>query len=125
MIHMLSNEIATLLVRMPREIRRSASLTVRQYLDSLDYNEHRDQISQECIQRALLEDKEAIDSWLEYSESKRSSVGWFFRRSANDHFEIGIYDSNKGYSRVSEYDTSIDACSLYIINEVGSILDGL
>lgn len=120
-INVLINEI----VRLPHTFYESGNtLSMHDLLKKINYVEVQDEISDIDFQRALIEHPEYIDSWLAWSENKRSDAGWFFEISPYGQYTVGCFDSKLGRMNERNYSNSSSACAFFISKEIDSILRG-
>ena len=80
------------------------------------YFESHNQISESDISNALVEYPESIDNWLAFSENKRVSSGWFFKKSA-EKYTVGYFPADTGIFP-KEYSDPADACAAFIKGEI-------
>ena len=84
------------------------------------YFELHNQISEVDILEVLNENLECIDQWLNLSEDKRSSSGWYFKQNDNGKFVVGYYPSD-GNFQLYEYNDELEACAVFIKQEIDDI----
>lgn len=96
------------------------NVSVYSLLEKSGYFELYDQISEGDIFRELTKHQECIDQWLGWSESKRSSSGWYFKENENGQYIVGYFPFQKGL-KVTEYFDKTEACSAFIKREIEDI----
>ena len=73
-------------------------------------------LSVEPIEEFLRENPELITNWLQWSEDKRSSPGYYFRE-VKGVYVVGHYPEGVRL----DFDDPISACADFIVKEVNSI----
>ena len=111
------------IVTMPRRFHSLGNISIFSLLQETGYFELHDQISEDDIRTALLCCRECIQEWIQYSEDKRSSSGWYLTLNDEDLYEIAFLDI-KGVPNTTNqvrYESAIDACAAFIKHEIESI----
>jgi len=117
------NEIASAIARLPLELQLCPDgLSTSEYIRRCLYPEIREAVDVVSLKYVLSQDLSLVDLWLVYSSDKRTGSGWFFRRTTNNLFEVGHYNASGHYDQSSVFDSSLDACAVYIKHEVDEIL---
>ena len=80
-------------------------------------------ISIKDLLSALQSDPVQVESWLSWSDSKRTDSGWYFRHVQLGKFEVGYYPKQTG-RELELYSDAYIACANYIKREVESIFNG-
>lgn len=89
-------------------------------LESTGYFLNFDQISIDAIQTELRKHSKVIEEWLEWSESKRSNSGWYFKND-NEKSVVGYYTGLEDTSSSINYSDLHEACATFIKNEIEDI----
>ena len=79
-----------------------------------------DQINNADILKAVSEHHDIINDWLTWSDNKRVTEGWFFKKNEDETYVVGYFhiDKNKKEIVFSNID---EACSYFIKNEIEAI----
>ena len=77
-------------------------------------------ITNDDLLKALQESPRFISLWLAYSESKRTSNGWFFRKINAEKYGVGFFDG-KDISNEQVFCNSAQACALFISKETETL----
>lgn len=76
-------------------------------------------INTSLIEQALRASPGLILDWVQYSEDKRCSEGWFIRNEERGSWEVGYYDmDNGGYGPVESFSDKFVACAKFVKLEV-------
>jgi hypothetical protein len=115
-------DIVEVLIGLPRSFNIAGTKSISSLLTESGYCDYHDRISELLIASALSHKPELINEWLAYSEDKRASSGWYIKQDKSDAFIVG--DLTAG-GRVIEYHDKINACAVFIKQEVETIRKGL
>ena len=95
------------------------TLSFHDLLKESGYLEVSKNISEELLYEVLKSNSENFQSWLNWSEDKRTSEGWFLRTNG-ENFEVGhITDGN--YENLTKFEDKLKACSFFIVKELDFI----
>ena len=111
------NEIAAKVIGMPRQFSIRGDISIYKILEQSGYFENHVAITASEIRKALRAKPGSIQFWLQYSEDKRTSGGWYFKYNDDGSFSIG---NLKGEPETLFLD-GIDACAEYIKKEIEEI----
>lgn len=64
----------------------------------------------------LTENSALVDHWLYWSEDKRASKGWYFRKTVED-FVVGYFPNGE----CQQFSDGIEACAEFVVREVAAI----
>lgn len=81
------------------------------------------QLSEDIVYEALKSNPENFQAWLNWSEDKRTSEGWFLRTSEKT-FEVGEING-EDYENLIKFEDKLKACSFFITKELDFIKDRL
>jgi hypothetical protein len=111
------------LICLARDFSQSGTLSMYDLLLQTGYSKAAGMISEGDIYMELADHPELIDSWLEYSENKRSDDGWYFKIVDKNKYLVGCLGSTS--AALTEYDSKIRACANFIKYELDSIITPL
>ncbi len=89
-------------------------------LKEAGYFDFHDEINENDFVNALAEHPEHITDWIQWSEDKRISSGWYFLQSTQGKFIVGFYPG-KDNSKQKEYSDIKEACAAFIKREIEEI----
>lgn len=118
---MKERDITDKLIKLPSMFHRRGNVSIYDLLKETGYFEMNQQISEKIIQAALLQHPECVDEWLNYSEDKRTSTGWYLRQEGINTYVIGFIEKEIGGKRQSRFIDRITACAAFIKREVEDI----
>lgn len=113
-------QIAKVVVGMPREFHLRGRVSIRTLLEDSGYNQNHDFVDVETIEDALRANPDMVKDWVEYSEGKRTSSGWYIRQQESSNWEVGYYGPG-GSNQVSLYDQELLACAAFVKLELEAI----
>lgn len=108
-------------VHLPRNFHRLGNASMHALLKDSGYFSIHGQVTEHAILEALKAHPECVHDWMAWSEDKRSSTGWFFRRNGESAFEIAYFREYGDPSDVNEYSDATTACAAFIKREVETI----
>lgn len=114
------SDIINRIIRLAKEFNESNDASIYFLLKQTGYIELHDQISIDLIRNALLDCPEYINYWIQFSEDKRSNVGWYIRRDETS-YEVGFFDSKAPNICPEKYTDPAEACAIFIKHEIESI----
>jgi len=114
------------IVTMPRRFHSLGNISIFSLLEETGYFELHDQISEGDIRTALLCWPECLQEWIQYSEDKRSSSGWYLTLDDEGLYETAYFDIKAVPNTTNrvEYESAVDACAAFIKHEIESIRSG-
>jgi hypothetical protein len=107
------------IIELPRNFQSIGNTSIRHLVQESGYIETRSLIQDDIIRKRLALTPSLVQDWIEYSADKRTSTGWYFRRTPNGSYETG-YLGNKGLTSV--YTNRIEACVQFIRRELAEII---
>ena len=90
-------------------------------LKETKYFEYFDNIFEDSIANVLLNNPAYIEKWLEWSEDKRSSDGWYFVINNNEKFEVGRINEDGKKGQYLEFSDKRNACAAFIKREIDEL----
>lgn len=85
------------IINLPLKYYHVGNVSFYSLLESTGYFEFFDQISIDKIFDRLSMNPESGKQWLNWSENKRTSSGWYFTQDDNKKFIIGYYPEHVNY----------------------------
>ncbi len=74
-------------------------------------------LTPESVSAVLLPKPELVSDWLDWSENKRSTPGYYFLAEEGGLYIVGYYPGDTQF----EFSDPIAACADYVVKEVNSI----
>ncbi len=117
-----------------KEVFNIISIPSRFYLDGNNHSFHDllkesgyleiyKELSENLLSEVLKSNPENFQAWLNWSEDKRTSEGWFLRTDGKT-FEVGQING-ENYENLINFEDKFEACSSFIIKELDFIKDKL
>ena len=113
--------IAAEIVALPQRFHSLRDVSIFLLLEATGYFRLHDQISAGDIRAALLRCPESSEEWMQYSEDKRTSSGWYLTQNDEGRDEVGYFTERGGRQRRVVYEKCIDACAAFIKREIEDI----
>lgn len=108
-------------VRLPMEYNGPRNnKSIYSLLQDTSYFEAYDQVSVDDISKSLSKNPKCVDAWLNWSESKRSCSGWYFRKENQCEYVVGYFPETDMH-RTTRYSNIKQACSEFIKREIEEI----
>ena len=104
---------------MPTNFQELRNISFVSLLRNTGYFELLDEISSNEIKEQLEKYPEWVKQWVNYSNDKRTSSGWYFIKSEMGKYIVGFYPPNK--NRTMEFVDIVEACSVFIKMEIESV----
>jgi hypothetical protein len=114
------NQIIKSIMSLPEKFYSEQNESIYTLLKETGYFELHAEINEKDIFDLLIQYPEHIKQWLNWSENKRSSSGWYFKESENQKYIVGSFPDN-GKLKTSEYTNAAEACSFFIKREIEDI----
>lgn len=115
-----ARDVARAVVRIPRDFDARGDVSFHTLLLESGYADQHDTVDVRMIEDVLRADPEFVTDWLQYSENKRSSAGWYFRKGAPSRWEVG-YAGTEANKQASSYREQVTACADFIKKEIEAI----
>jgi hypothetical protein len=90
-------------------------------LKATGYFEHYDQISETDIRAALIQRPGCVQEWLQQSEDKRTSAGWYVMQNDEGCYEVGYVTERGELEQRVAYADRLDACAAFVKREIEGI----
>jgi len=120
---MKKSDIVGQLVTLPRRFHSLGNISMFSLLEVTGYFGIHEQVSEADIRAALVRCPECVQEWLQSSEDKRTSRGWYLRENDGQCYETDyIADAQTRTNRV-QHDNAIDACAVFIQYELEDLRD--
>ena len=110
-------QIATL----PRRFHSLGDVSILSLVKASGYFGPHDQVSEADIRAALARCPECIREWLQYSEDKRTSSGWYLTHNDEGFYEVGYITEHAERQQRLVYSNCTDACAAFIKHELENI----
>lgn len=107
-------------VSLPRRFLALGTASVHSLLQESGYFEVHAHVTEEIIHEALLEQPGLIDIWMEFSEAKRTSAGWFVIKEGPMRYQVGHFPDQEAV----DYPDAAAACAAFIKREIEDIRKG-
>ena len=103
---------------LPRVLRSRGDVTAVDLVRESGFLASPEGLMREVIEAVLAAEPQLVDDWMRYSEDKRVSEGWYFKRgSENNNYLVGFYPG----SLEDSYTNQFAACARYVEEEIKSI----
>ena len=89
-------------------------------LKETGYFELYNQVNESNIYECLILYPDCVTQWLEWSENKRSSSGWYFKKDTETKYVVGYFPDTKNLTPIL-YSDKFEACSIFILREIENI----
>ena len=99
---------------------KEENMSIYSLLKETGYFEFHNQINKSDIYECLILYPDSIIQWLDWSENKRSSSGWYFTMETDTQYIVGYFPSNKDLKPV-KYSDKNEACTNFILREIEDI----
>jgi len=111
------------IINIPVEYNKRDDVSIFSLIEESGYFNAHDQITYDDIRAAIVEYPESVNAWLQYSEDKRSSDGWYFK-PADQGYEVGFFGQKMIDRKHQIYSNRLEACAVFIKNEIEAIRQG-
>lgn len=111
------NEIIEAIIGLPSNY-IACNTSPWEFLKKSGYFAEHEQISDEIIRQKLAEHPERVNEWVNYSENKRSTPGWFLKTDDKRSYIVGYIDSQSRITEQNEFVDPITACAKFIKKEI-------
>jgi len=104
-------------VRMPRTLVVRGDVSPYGLVENSGYFDRHVEITPDLLRLVLSGDPTLVDDWLEYSENRRTSAGWYLCRTTTG-FGVGFLGGDGRKVDEHTYVDGIEACAVFIKNEL-------
>lgn len=105
------------IIRLPKELSVRRDASVLSLLQDSGYLVVHEFVTEGVIREALALNRALAKDWLEFSESKRVTSGWFLRKCGVGHYQVGYHPDHAPV----DYSDEIAACAAFIKHEIEDI----
>ncbi len=109
------------IVDVPKKLFELGNISIITLLKETGYFERTYPVTEVDIFDAVNRNPASIDQWMQFSENKRTTNGWYFNRNGSNEYFVGLYPQ-KGIKPL-KYDNAKEACANYILREIESWRD--
>ena len=116
----MERDIIQNILKMPVEFYSVGTKTLIDLFNESGYLQEYNDIEIEDLLLALRNNLKYLDKWIEYSENKRASYGWFIQAKNNEYL-VGYL--NEGYicENMNTFQDKAEACAFFIKMELESL----
>lgn len=107
------------IVNIPSTLHSNETESMYSLLQNYNYFEKYEIVQESLIREILIKNPEYINQWLQWSEDKRTSEGWYFIKNTNNKYTVGYYGSKKEIK--NEYSDAANACAAFIKLDIESL----
>ncbi|MEO4004180.1 hypothetical protein [Flavobacterium sp. CAU 1735] len=108
------------ILSLPEKFHVLGNASIYSLLKETGYFEINSQINEATILDELNKHPEYINYWLNWSDDKRTTSGWYFKQNENGKYVVGYFPVSE-QSRLMEYSDLKDACAAFIKREIEEI----
>ena len=112
----LINEI----ISFPLKFNNLEDISLYSFLKEIGYFKHYNEVYENDVAKTLIQHPECINAWLNWSENKRVTSGWYIQNQENGHYVVGYYPSYEGNTQIF-YSDITNACAAFIIKEIEAV----
>ncbi len=116
------NCIVVKICTLPEQLKTEKNKSFLQILQEQGFGRSEEVASIEDIENYLRNNTNLIESWLLYSMDKRTNKGWYFTKEDKKTYIVGYLSRNDNKKKESKYSNAIQACAIFIHNELDKIL---
>ncbi len=114
------NQAIEKVVNLPSQFYNLENISIYSLLEETGYFEIPDKINEENILVELVNHPECIEQWLDWSENKRVTSGWYFRKSKNGKYIVGYFPEKETIKSI-ESSYASELCAKFIKREIEDI----
>ncbi len=108
------------ILSLPEKFYNLGNASIYSLLKETGYFEIYCQINEATILDELNKHPEYINYWLNWSDDKRNTSGWYFKQNENGKYVVGYFPASE-QSKQMEYSDSKEACAAFIKREIEEI----
>jgi hypothetical protein len=109
---------------MPRDLHIYYNKSMVQLLKESGYFGHEDSVTKEEVMKVLRAYPNFIKDWVDYSDDKRASSGWYLQHLDAEKWVLGYYSGIRS-EKEQVFTSGYEACAAFILMEVASIAQSL
>ncbi|MDR1180352.1 MAG: hypothetical protein LBL13_00015 [Bacteroidales bacterium] len=113
------HNIVKKIIFIPKRFHSDNKSSAYSLLKESGYFEFYNSICTKDICTILMQYPDCLNDWLQWSNDKRSSYGWYLKQNQDKKYVIGYISPN--YNKVMEYTDIVEACSYFIKQEIEDI----
>ena len=114
------NDVVVGIIQLAKKIAESSNSTTHSLLKETGYFDIHAQISVAAIQAELRLHPSCISDWVQFSEDKRTTDGWYLKQDGAN-YEVGFCSLSKKDTLPEKYTDKIEACAAFIKHEIEAI----
>ncbi len=115
------NDIISKIIFLPHEYHKGKDISIYDLLKKNGYFQVHSQVSIESICEELSKHPECIDKWIQYSEDKRCSSGYYLKEEEGNYI-VGYYNEKTKKENIPvRYANRVKACARFIKYEIEEI----
>ena len=114
------DDVVTAVCRLAFDFYAARTVSPVQLVARSGYGRHRDEVTVPRLERCLAEYPEWVNAWLDYSEDKRSSPGWYIQGRERISFLVGYHEGRSSRPPM-RFDNKVRACAEFVRREVDDI----
>ena len=112
------NHIINEILRIPERLVENPNKSFHAVVSEFRHFFTKREITDDDLRIQLIQSPSLVQQWLTYSEDKRVSSGWFFRRLGSQKYEVGFCMEKGNIANTSIFDDALKACALFICKEM-------
>lgn len=102
---------------LPRNFYGRGDASMFTLLQESGYFSVHEQVTESAIHDALRGRPQLVNDWIDLSESRRASSGWYLRRAGAKGYQVGHFPDNEPV----DYVDGLTACAAFIKREIEDI----
>ena len=106
---------------LPRRFHSQGDVSNFSLVKASGYFGSHDEVSEADIRAALALCPECLREWMQYSEDKRTSSGWYVIDTDEGCYEVGYITERADRQQRVVYNNRTDACAAFIKHELENI----
>lgn len=115
-----ANNIAKEIIRLPETYYALGNISIYSLLKKTGYFEVYNQLDEIIILQEIINNPHCINQWLEWSNNKRTTPGWYFKKIKSTEHIVGYFNLVNN-SNLRKYSNSNEACAAFIKREIEEI----
>ncbi len=106
--------------RIATDLYALGTVSAVELVERSDYRGRRDEVTVERLADCLAQHPDWMRAWLDYSEDKRSSPGWYIEGRDATESRVGYYEGRSSRPPM-QFDDKVRACAEFVHLEVDDI----